>query len=136
MVDNFQKLNTFFGDILSELPCQSDTRAYIVGVFERQKKPDWQLAHNSITLTFAQAREKQDFITFQNLADYIFFIKTFAPAHFQDASEDYYRTIGQISYYNCYRLINKQWRCFEELADQFTLLENETRHLLTKRLKL
>ena len=130
MRNNYNNLTLFFEEVLGELTCQADTKAYIISVFAKYNNPTFDLSKNSITLTFAQAKEKQDFLTFQNLGDWIFFSKTFAPNHLNHASEDYYRTVGRLSYYSCYNLINKQWKLFEELADNFIILEKETRKLL------
>lgn len=132
MQTNYKNLTTFFDEVLEELPCQSATKAYIVSVFTKYKNPDFDLSKDSVTLTFAQARDKQDFSTFQNLGDWIFFSKTFAPAHLNNASEDYYRTVGRLSYYSCYKLINRQWKLFEEIADNFIILEEQTKKLLSK----
>lgn len=132
MQTNYKNLTTFFDEVLAELPCQSDTKAYIISVFTKYKSPEFDLSKDSVTLTFSQARNKQDFLTFQNLGDWIFFSKTFAPNHLQNASEDYYRTIGRLSYYSCYKLINRQWKLFEEIADNFIILEEQTKKLLSK----
>ena len=136
MQTGYKNLTAFFDEVLAELPCQSDTKAYIVSVFAKYKNPEYDLSKDSVTLTFSQARDKQDFSTFQNLGDWIFFSKTFVPAHLHNASEDYYDTVGRLSYYSCYRLINKQWKLFEEMADNFIVLEKETRTLLGKNLSL
>lgn len=133
MQTNYKNLTTFFDEVLDELPCQSDTKAYIVSVFTKYKKADFDLSKDSITLTFSQARNKQDFSTFQNIGDWIFFSKTLISPHLHYASEDYYTTIARLSYYSCYKLINKQWRLFEELADNFIVLEKETKNLFNKK---
>lgn len=136
MQTRYKNLTTFFDEVLAELPCQSDTKAYIVSVFAKYKNPEYDLSKDSVTLTFSQARDKQDFSTFQNLGDWIFFSKTFVPASLHHASEDYYDTVGRLSYYSCYKLINRQWKLFEEMADNFVILEKETRTLLGKNLSL
>lgn len=132
MEPTYKNLNQFFDEALSELKCQSDTRAYIVSIFARYRTAEADLSKDSITLAYAQAKMNQDFLVFQNLGDWIFFSKTFAPGHLNNASEDYYQTIAQLSYYSCYRLINRQWKLFEELSDNFVCLEQNTRQLLKK----
>lgn len=127
-----KSINNFFNEVLSELQCRNETRAYIVSIFTKYKAADFDLSKDSVTLTFAQARDKQDFLTFQTLGDWIFFCKTFAPEHLQYASEEYYRSIGRLSYSSCYKLINRKWQLFEELSDNFINLENQTRKLLSK----
>jgi len=83
-------------------------------------------------LLFAQARNKQDFLTYQNLGDWIFFANTIAPKHLQFASKDYYDTIARLSYYSCYKIINREWKLFEELADNFIILEEQVKRRLPK----
>jgi hypothetical protein len=132
----YKNLNNFFDEILTELPCQTDTRAYIVGVFSKYRNATYDFSKDSITIEFARARDGQDFSRFQNLGDWIFFTGTFNPKALNNASKDYYQSIGRLSYYSCYNLIKKQWRLFEEMADNFIILEKNTRKLLDKKIKL
>jgi hypothetical protein len=53
-----------------------------------------------------------------------------APQHLKFASKDYYDTIARLSYYSCYKIINKQWRLFEELADNFPVIETQVKQKL------
>lgn len=115
----------FFEDKLSDLDCQEDTKAYIISIFGKYRTSYHDYSKYSIGSMFAQARNNHDFLSYQNLGDWIFFINTLAPQHFKHASKDYYDTVGRLSYYSCYRLINRQWKLFEELADNFIVLEKE-----------
>lgn len=124
-------INQFFEEKLSEIKCQDDTRAYIVGIFGKYRNAEHDFSQNSITLLFAQARDKHDFLIYQNLGDWIFFANTVLPNHLKFASKDYYDSIARISYYSCYRLINKKWKLFEQLADDFFYLKNEVRNKLS-----
>ena len=125
-----KNLNNFFNETFDDLECHPDTKAYIVSIFTKYKVSNFDLSKDSLTLTYAQAKYNRDFSIFQNLGDWIFFTKTFAPEHLHHASEEYYHSIGRLSYYSCYQLINKQWKLFEELSDNFVQLEIETRQLL------
>lgn|SRR5574337_163806 len=130
-MDAFHRnISSFFDELLSDLQCQNDTKAYIVSIYGKYKTAEFDLSKDSITLLFAQARNKQDFLTYQNLGDWIFFANTIAPRHLQFASKDYYDTVARLSYYSCYKLINKQWKLFEELADDFLNLETQVRERL------
>lgn len=122
---NYQNINDFFSEVLKDLKCQEDTRAYIVSIYSKYSHAVHDLSKDSVTLLFSQARQKQDFPTYQNIGDWIFFANTWAPRHMQFCSKDYYDTIGRLSYYSCYKLINKQWKLFEELADNFISLEHQ-----------
>ena len=122
-----RNVTIFFDELLNDLECQQDTRAYIVSIYGKYKSSEFDLSKDSVTIQLAQARSKQDFLAYQNLADWIFFVNTMAPDHLKFASKDYYDTVARISYYSCYRLINKQWKLFEELSDNLLDLENQVR---------
>jgi hypothetical protein len=125
-----RNVTNFFEDLLNDLKCQRDTRAYIIGIYGKYKSAENDLSKYSITELFSQARAKQDFLTYQTLADWIFFSNTIAPQHLKFASKDYYDTIARISYSTCYRLINRQWKLFEELSDNFLSLEHQVKNKL------
>jgi hypothetical protein len=127
-----QNISNFFDELLIDLDCQPTTRAYIASIYGKYKTAQFDLSKDSVTLLLAQGRSKQDFLTYQNLGDWIFFANTMAPAHLHNASKDYYDTVARLSYYSCYRLINREWKLFEELADNFLVLENEVRKRLPK----
>lgn len=128
----YDNITSFFEKTLHDITCQDDTKAYIVSIYGKYKTPDFDLSKDSITLLFSQARQKQDFSVYQNLGDWIFFANTLAPAHLKNASKEYYETIARLSYYSCYRLINRQWRLFEELADDYPALEYQVKKKLSK----
>jgi hypothetical protein len=125
-----KNITNFFEVLLSDIKCHPDTRAYIVSIYGKYKTAEYDFSKDSITLLYAQAREKQDFLIYQNLGDWIFFSNTMAPNHLKFASKDYYDTIARLSYYSCYKLINKQWKLFEELSDNLLELENEVKKRL------
>jgi len=131
MDTSHRNVTSFFEELLIDLKCQQDTKAYIISIYGKYKSAEFDLSKDSITLQFAQARDKHDFLTYQNLADWIFFANTIAPSHLQFASKDYYDTIGRLSYYSCYRLINRQWKLFEELSDNFLVLEDQVKNKLS-----
>lgn len=128
----YQKnITEFFNELLGDLNCQRDTKSYIIGIYGKYKSASCDLSKDSITLLFAQARRKQDFLTYQNLGDWIFFLNTLAPSHLQNASKEYYDTVARLSYYSCYKLINRQWKLFEELSDNFQTLEKQVKDKLS-----
>jgi hypothetical protein len=126
-----RNITDFFEDLLDDLECQRDTKAYIISIYGKYKTSQFDLSKDSVTLLFAQARSNQDFLTYQNLGDWIFFSNTLAPDHLKFASKDYYDTVARVSYYSCYRLINRQWKLFEELSDNFLYLENQVKNKLS-----
>lgn len=130
MRHDFKTIDTYFDEVLEPLPCEDATKAYIVSIYSKYRSACYDLSKDSLTLLFAQAKEKQDFMSFQNIGDWIFFTNTIIPTHLNNASPDYYHTLAKISYYSCYTLIKKQWKLFEELSDNFVLLENTTKNLL------
>ena len=130
-MDTFHRnITNFFDELLTDVKCQNDTRAYIVSIYGKFKTAQFDLSKDSITLLFAQGRNNQDFLAYQNLADWIFFANTMVPEHLKHASKDYYDTVARLSYYSCYKLINRQWKLFEEMADNFIVLESQVKEKL------
>lgn len=126
-----RNITNFFEEMLDDLKCHRDTKAYIISIYGKYKTAQFDLSKDSVTLQFAQARSNQDFLTYQNLGDWIFFANTLAPNHLKFASKDYYDTVARLSYYSCYRLINRQWKLFEELSDNFLILEHQVKDKLS-----
>lgn len=124
-------ITKFFEDLLDDVRCQRDTKAYIISIYGKFKSSEFAFPNDSITSLFAQARNNQDFLTYQNLGDWIFFVNTLAPQHFKYASKEYYDMIARSSYYSCYKLINRQWKLFEELSDNFLVLESQVKERLS-----
>jgi hypothetical protein len=125
-------ITSFFNELLNGLECQNDTQAYIVSIYGKYKTAKFDLSKDSVTLLLAQAHNKQDFLTYQNLGDWIFFANTIAPDCLHDASKDYYDAVARRSYYSCYKLINRQWKLFEEMADNFNSLEEQVKKRLPR----
>lgn len=109
------------------IKCEDDTKAYIEGIFTKYLNSRADFSKNSITLLFAEARAKHNFIIYQDIGDWIFFANIMAPNHLRYASKDYYDTIAKSSYDSCYKLINRQWKLFEELSDNFESIENQVK---------
>ena len=120
-----QNITDFFAELLNDLKCQADTKNYIVGIYGKYKTTNFDLSQDSITVLFSQARNKQDFSIYQNLGDWLFYINSLGSEHLRFASQDYYDTIARLSYYSCYKLINKQWKLYEEIADLYVPLQQE-----------
>jgi hypothetical protein len=130
MFSTYSNVNKFFEEAFSDLKCHRDTKAYIVSIYDKFQSSENDLSKCSVTLLFAKAREEHDFATYQNLADWIFFSNTLYQEHLKNASKEYHDTVARLSYYSCYRLINKQWKLFEELADNFNYIESQVKNKL------
>ena len=125
-------INNYFAEQLDTLNCDPNTKAYITGIFSKYKYANDDYSKYSITILLSEAKFKQDFVIFQNLGDWLFFCQSLYPEALNSASPDYYNSVGALSYYSCYRLLDKKWRLFEELADQFSFLSNSTRNIIRK----
>lgn len=123
---NFQitcNVESFFAEKTKSLQiCRESTRAYITNIFITAHKEPVDFSNESLTLVYASAKAKYSFQTFQSLGDWILFAQSLYPNSLRDASTDYYNAIAQDSYYRCYRILNRQWVLFEELADTFPRL--------------
>src|ERR1700733_1928359 len=123
-------LSSFFAEKLGSLNCDNDTRAYITGIFTKYQRATDDLSTHSITLVYAEARYQQSFQKLNNIADWLFWVESMYPEHLNNASEDYYHSIAQLSYYSCYKLTNRRWLVFETLSDLFPYLTQQARYLI------
>jgi hypothetical protein len=123
MVYILTSLESFFVDKVRHIPCEEDTKAYIVSTFVGFKKcePDHNLYGKSITLEYNKAQLEHSFELYQQVGDWILFTKSMYPESLT-ASEEYYDSIAQLSYYKCYRIVNKQWQLYKELATKFPIV--------------
>jgi hypothetical protein len=115
---------------LEQLNCDDLTRAHIINIFTGYITPINDLSKQSITLSFAEAKSKQDFIGFERVGNWIFLCHSLYPEHLRHASIEYYQSIGRLSYYKCFQLLNKKWRTFELLADEFVPLSMSCRTII------
>lgn len=115
-------LDEFFSRKIQTIPnCNQNTKSYITSIFVNPKDD---LSNQSITLVYAQAIANYRFDLFQKIGDWLLFVKSMYPQSLNGASSEYYDTLAQCSYYKCYRIVNRQWPIFEELADTFPYLVN------------
>lgn len=136
MLITLPNINDFFTEQLNNLRCQDKTKAYIVSILSKYKNSYFDYSNMSLTLLYNEAKTRHDFYVFQNLADWIFFCEVVYPQYLKDASKEYYHSLAQVSYYNCYKLINKKMDIYEELSDNFIYLKNNTYYHLMKSLNV
>jgi len=129
-VRNVCLVKDYFTDILDEVDCQEITKAYIVSILGQYKEPKFNYAGESLCLIFGKAKENQDFITFQNIGDFIFFCETIFPGSL--GMTEYYHGLAKLSFFQCYRLTYKKINIYEEMADQFTPLTLMVRKAIQK----
>lgn len=119
MVIESISLEDFFIEKTRSLSNREDTKAYIISTFMKYKNSTAaDFSKDALILKYTQAKFNYSFETFQNIGDWVLFIKSLYPTALNDCSEEYYYSIAQSSYYKCYKLINKTWVLFEELADR------------------
>lgn len=125
-------INKYFENKLDKLRCEETTKAYITSIFSKYKSQNFDYSGESITLLYSKAKTENNFLIFQNVGDWLFFCKTLYPDYLNDASPEYFDTVAQLSYYSCYKMINKKWVLYENLADDFTYLTRQSRKLLNQ----
>jgi hypothetical protein len=125
-----KSFNDFLSDKLSILDCDRDTRSYIVSILDSFKRSQFDYSKQSITLLYSEAKSRQDFLTFQRVGDWLFLCHSVFPEHLNQASSDYYLAVGQLSYDYCYRLLNKEWKLYQCLADNLPNLTKQTRNII------
>jgi len=125
-------LRNYFENAFEDLPVQNELKAYMVSIFAKYQYANYDLSKTSLTLEYALAKNDRDFEKFQNVGDYIFFVNSLYPESLKYASKDYYYSIGQMSYSQCHSILNKQWKIYEQLADQFIDLSDQARIIIRK----
>jgi len=127
-------VSKIFEDLFEDLPVQSPTRAYLVSVFSQQSNLSKAVCQSeaSLFLLFSQARLTSDFATFQDVADWIFFLNAAFEEHLKFASKEFYDGLAQSSYWSCYQLINRKWDLYRELAEDYTSIERQVKRRLEK----
>lgn len=115
-------LEDYFNSKLDNLSVQRETRAYILGIFHKYESAQQDLSKKSLTLEFIRAKENYNFALFQNVGDWIFWMETV-----HHTSSEYQETLAKLSYYRCYQMLNRQWKLFEELADEFEIIVEQLR---------
>jgi hypothetical protein len=129
-------INLYFNDILTKLQCSEETKAYIISIYSKYKTTDFDLSQDSLTLYYLRARERQNFLAFQTIGDYLFFSFSLVPEHLKFASKDYYIVLAQDSYDFCYRKTNRQWNCYKQLSNNFDELNHEVREIFEEKIKI
>lgn len=132
MFVTYNSINKFFAEQMSALPCRDITRSYIVGILSKYKIANDDYSNRSLTILYSKAKKERNFLIFQNLADYIFFSRTFFPEYLSNASIDYYQSLAQSSYYTCYKIVDKKIDIYQELADRFQELTEQTHSIIQK----
>lgn len=118
MIIKYDNLDDFFIQKAKSLPkTREDTKAYIASTFVKYKNTDTDLSKKSLTIEFSQAKSNWSFSQFQNIADWILWAESTFPTALNDASKEYYHTLGQLCYYKCYIMTKRSWIVFEEIAD-------------------
>lgn len=130
MLITINNLNKFFEQEFKILNCKETTKAYIISILSKYKCANFDYSDQSLTIIYGQAKLNGNFSTFQNIADWIFFCEVIFPTYLQNASKEYYHSIAQLSYYNCYKLINRQIDVYEQLSDEFTTLIKLTKNII------
>lgn len=127
----YLNLAEYFAEKINCLNCQEDTKAYIVSIFQKYRTASFDYSKDSVTLLYARAKNTQSFAEFQNIADWIFYSEILFPESLNSASADYYQTVAKMSYFTCYKLIQRKWKCFDELADQYSYIVDKTKQIIT-----
>ena len=132
MLTHATKLEEFFQKKLNDLKCRTIVKAYLISTLSKYKYPENNYSNVSLTLLFNKGQSNRDFITLQNLADWIFFCEVIFPQHLNDCSKQYYYSLAQMSYYNCYKLLNRQLDLYLQLADELESLILQTQQIMQK----
>jgi hypothetical protein len=116
----YTDFNKFIQERTSKLNTENrETKSYVHGIFRQYISSNGDLSKDIIIIKYSEAQKDHSFQKHQQLADWLFFGLSTFPEHFNNCSQEYYETIGKMSYYKCYKILHRKWPCFEELADRF-----------------
>jgi hypothetical protein len=124
----------YFSYLTKNLKYSQELNSYILSVLIEIKRKDF--SKDSLTLKYIEAQKAYNFELYQNLGDWILFCQVQMPGHLKNADDKYYHAIAQNCYYSCYKILNKQWKLFEELADLFPDIIINLNSFKTSRLNL
>lgn len=122
-------LDAWFAERLKDTGLRVETTAYVTGVLSRRRWEAADMSNESIVQAFQNARSTGGFAAYQRIGDWVLFVSTVMPNAMRTEQEAI-QTIGQLAYLSCYRLINRKWDVYEELADQLPLVARRVRHML------
>lgn len=118
MIIKLNNLEDFFIEKVKSLPIsREDTKAYVTSTFVKYKNTTSDLSKKSLTIEFSEAKSNWSFSKFQEIGDWILWAESMFPTALNDASKEYYHTLGQICFYKCYIITKRNWKVFEEIAD-------------------
>lgn len=130
---NFSSINNYFSQQLAELNCDEDVKNYIIGIFSKYKSSEYDLSKDSITLKYSEAKLSNNFEKFQTIADWLFYANALFPEVLKNASREYYCSLGQLSYFSCYKII-RQWKIYELLSDDFIVLSTTSGKIILNKI--
>ncbi len=119
MLINISNFSEYFNNRVKNLNCRKDTASYIANTLQNYKNSVYDFQNKSLTLIFAEAKFNFSYKLFQDLADYILFMEATFPGSLKSATQEYYWSLAQTSYYKCHILLNKSWPLLEEISDLF-----------------
>jgi len=101
----------------------------VAGVLSQKRWDKTDMSSQSVVLAYRDAAATGDFASFQRLGDWVLFVDIAYPQHI-DRSRGVVESLGQQSYYSCYRIMMGRWRIYEELADGLPRIASNARRLL------
>lgn len=119
-MERVTRLEDWFCRSLEGVEASPDARAYLVSLFASMKSAQEDLSRESIVLAFAEARTTGEFQKFQRIGDWVVWCMSFAPESI--GARELVIDLGRLSYYACWRMTNKEWTVYEELADNLPRL--------------
>jgi hypothetical protein len=117
----------WFSNRLEQLNRSPETKAYIVGVLNRfMISPVDDLSQRSIVLEFLEAKMSGDFSKFCRIGDWALWSLSFK------MHDSLVESLGRQAYATCYRLLDKKWAVFHELATDLPTVTRDLKTTLTK----
>lgn len=108
------KLDTWLSKNLDDLKYHPNTKTYIINVLSNPRSLI-DFSDRSIVTIYADTKVQPEFTKYQQIGDWVLWISTIHPLNVS-ANRDLTETIGQLSYQTCYRMLQKSWPIYDDLA--------------------
>jgi hypothetical protein len=120
-------LGDWVSDLIGDLRCGRDTKAYVISVLAKDVGPDTDMSKMSLVLAYEEARRTANFVVYQQIGDWVLWVSSVHPGAISE-NQEVVQTVGRLSYSACNRMLRGSWPLYEELADNLPVIAREINH--------
>ena len=120
-------LGDWVSDLIGDLRCGRDTKAYVISVLAKDVGPDADMSKMSLVLAYEEARRTANFVVYQQIGDWVLWVSSVHPGAISE-NQEVVQTVGRLSYSAGNRMLRGSWPLYEELADNLPVIAREINH--------